>query len=138
MMAMEVLSRILIEVVENKDYEYHWKCKPSKITHLCFLDDLILFCNVEKKSIALLAEALDKFKEWSNLRHNNAKSIVYFSGLSQEKRKKFACMLSIEKGLFPFKYLSVSMVDSKLTYNDYKPLIDKILGRTNLWKSKFL
>lgn len=41
--AMEVLSRILARVANHKDFEFHWKSKPNKITHLCFTADLIFF-----------------------------------------------------------------------------------------------
>lgn len=46
--------------------------------------------------------------------------------------------LDLKESITPFTYLGVPIVTSKLSCNDYKPLVDKILVRINSWKSKFL
>lgn len=114
MMAMEVLSRILSKIVEHKEFEFHWKCKSNRITYICFVDDLILFCKVEEKSISLLVEALDKFYLSFGFKHNKAKSNVFFSGIAREDRQKYSIMLGMEESSIPFKYSGVPLIDSKI------------------------
>lgn len=32
------------QVRENGDFKYHWGCKDVELTHLCFVDDLLMVC----------------------------------------------------------------------------------------------
>ena len=42
---MELLSMVLSKTTsENPTFAYHWRCHQTKTTHLCFTDDLMLFC----------------------------------------------------------------------------------------------
>ena len=47
-LVMEVLSMLIRHKVEQhtssgQSFQYHWRCSKTKITHLCFTDDLMLF-----------------------------------------------------------------------------------------------
>ena len=44
----------------------------------------------------------------------------------------------MEAGFFPFRYLGVPLHSRKLNIHDYRPLLDKILGRIHWWSSKLL
>ncbi|KAL4383097.1 hypothetical protein GQ457_15G000930 [Hibiscus cannabinus] len=43
-LVMNVLSRLLDIVAEKGIFQYHPKCKRVRLTHLCFADDLLIFC----------------------------------------------------------------------------------------------
>nr|GFB78172.1 RNA-directed DNA polymerase, eukaryota, reverse transcriptase zinc-binding domain protein [Tanacetum cinerariifolium] len=55
---MEVLNLVLRrEIKNNPSFRYHWLCKEVKLTHLCFTDDLLLFCNGDSKSVSVMKKA---------------------------------------------------------------------------------
>ena len=41
---MEYLSRILTVPNGHEHFKFHPRCKDLKLNHLCFADDLMLFC----------------------------------------------------------------------------------------------
>nr|GEX76488.1 RNA-directed DNA polymerase, eukaryota, reverse transcriptase zinc-binding domain protein [Tanacetum cinerariifolium] len=48
-LVMEMLSLIVQDRVEKrKEFKYHFGCKNLKLTHVCFADDLLMFCNGDK------------------------------------------------------------------------------------------
>jgi hypothetical protein len=80
-LAMEGLTGIINQSVQGSAFKYHWRCKPTKLTHICFADDLMLFCHADPDSIMVLKSSLDKFSTLSGLTINLAKSSLYLSGL---------------------------------------------------------
>lgn len=48
---MEYLSKCMNTLHHNAQFHYHPKCKRSKIPHLMFADDLLLFCKLDIESI---------------------------------------------------------------------------------------
>lgn len=42
-MCMEVLSKLLDKTAHEGDFGYHPKCKDLSLTHLIFVDDLVIF-----------------------------------------------------------------------------------------------
>jgi len=52
------------------------------LTHVCFDDDLLLFSRGDVGSITQLLEAFNMFSDASGLKANQAKSSIYFGGVS--------------------------------------------------------
>jgi hypothetical protein len=73
-LAMEVLSGLLGIMASDRDFRYHWRCDKEKITHLCFADDLLVFCRADAKSVCLVKGCLDQFRYLSGLVPNPGKS----------------------------------------------------------------
>lgn len=61
-MCMNMLSRRIDMAVRDRVFGYHLNCKNMMLTHLCFADDLMVFVDGKKQSIAVdtLAFALRK------------------------------------------------------------------------------
>jgi len=55
----EVLSGLLGIIATKKEFRYHWRCEKEKITHLCFADDLLVFCRADVQSVRLVKECLE-------------------------------------------------------------------------------
>jgi len=60
-LAMTGLGGIIQQTIQQSTFKYHWRCKPTGITHICFADDLMLFCHADPASIGVLKSSLDKF-----------------------------------------------------------------------------
>nr|KAJ0215658.1 hypothetical protein LSAT_V11C300101270 [Lactuca sativa] len=45
-LVMEVFNLMLKKCIrEDNGFKFHWRCKKQEITHLCFADDLMVFCH---------------------------------------------------------------------------------------------
>ncbi|GKG04546.1 RNA-directed DNA polymerase, eukaryota, reverse transcriptase zinc-binding domain protein, partial [Tanacetum coccineum] len=83
-LVMEVLNLVLKrEINRSLSFKYHWLCKELNLTHLCFADDLLLFCNGDSNSIAVLKKALMEFGGMSGLLPNITKSVVFFGNVKE-------------------------------------------------------
>lgn len=80
---MKMLAKILKKEEKRPSLNYHWSCKENKITHLCFVNDLILFCKAETDSVLILGEVFNSFYKWSSLKANHTESNMLFSSVSR-------------------------------------------------------
>lgn len=77
---MESLSRKLKqEARTNPNFSYHKNCRKNEINHLCFADDLLIFCSGAEDSIAVVNQCL---KEFANVSGRIFKSTIYYGDLS--------------------------------------------------------
>lgn len=61
-LVMEVLTLMIRRKIEQDGrFKYHWRCERVKLTHICFADDLMLFCHADHNSVSVLKKALDEF-----------------------------------------------------------------------------
>nr|GEU34561.1 hypothetical protein [Tanacetum cinerariifolium] len=71
-LVMEVMSLIVQDKGErNKEFGYHFGCKQMKLTHVCFVDDLLTFCQDINKFLkgflwnqVELSRGKAKLEEW--------------------------------------------------------------------------
>ncbi|XP_074299401.1 uncharacterized protein LOC141630492 [Silene latifolia] len=112
---MEYLTRVLNVVQEYEEFKYHPLCKQLKLSHLCFADDLLLFCKGDGRSIVLLLRAFATFSAASGLKMNDSKSNIYGNGMIQGLLQEVADLSGLKVGTLPFKYLSVPIAPRKLS-----------------------
>lgn len=62
---MEYLTRILNKVADMRDFGYHTKCRGLKLNHLCFVDDILLFCKGNYQLVMLLLRGMQSFSNAS-------------------------------------------------------------------------
>ncbi|GKD20206.1 ty3-gypsy retrotransposon protein [Tanacetum coccineum] len=98
-----------VQIARNPSFKYHWLCKDVSLTHLCFADDLLLFCHGDSKSASVLKKALDEFGD-----------------------------MPFSVGSLPVRYLGVPLISKRLYAKDCQPLIDKVKKRILGWKNKVL
>lgn len=109
-----------------------------KLSHLAFADDLFLLCAATPHSSSIFKDTLHTFYHMVGLRPNMQKSVVFFSGVSQELKDNLAAILSIPECPLPVKYLGVPLISSKLSHGDCIVLKDIIVKRVTSWSSKLL
>ncbi|KAJ6952190.1 hypothetical protein NC653_041365 [Populus alba x Populus x berolinensis] len=137
-LAMEGLSGIIRQTISSSNFQYHWRCKPTNITHLCFADDLMMFCHADTDSIRVLKTSLDIFSSLSGLHINLAKCSLYLSGIDSRLRSSIADSIGIQEKVLPVRYLGVPLISTRLTHTDCIPLMERIIARIKLWTSSSL
>lgn len=135
---MEYLSRSLVYESMLHSFGFHPRCKRSKLTHLCFADDLMLFCKADLSSIRALVNCLDSFSQSFGLIANSAKSAIYAAGVSTQLGEAIAASTQFSLGKLPFRYLGVPLSSKRLSVADCEVLVDKMTSRIKVWNAKSL
>lgn len=53
-LAMTIYSRLMEEYsVKSVYFEFHYRCSKTRLTHLCFADDLLIFSEASLNSVHL-------------------------------------------------------------------------------------
>lgn len=81
--AMNCLSLLLDKAAEEGKFGYHYACRDTKLTHLCFADDLLIFCDGSLQSVKNVLEVLESFKQLSGLSVSISKTCFFSSGVHQ-------------------------------------------------------
>nr|GFA44405.1 hypothetical protein [Tanacetum cinerariifolium] len=78
-MVMEFFTLVMEKNVRiTPDFNYHFGCKHLKITHICFADDLLVFCHGDHCSMKLIKDSIDEFGKCSGLLPNFSKSSLFW------------------------------------------------------------
>ena len=105
---MEFLSMIFAKkTTDDPRFTFHWRCQPSRISQLCFADDLILFCGGSVQAATVLKEVLSIFTAHSGLLPNRSKSSVFVAGNNEVLHNAICDLFGFVKGALPVKYLGV-------------------------------
>ena len=64
------------KITKDDAFSYHWRCEATRTTHICFVDDLLLFCGGSLQAVSLLKDSLDTFFSCSGMEANCSKSVV--------------------------------------------------------------
>ncbi|GJZ34169.1 RNA-directed DNA polymerase, eukaryota, reverse transcriptase zinc-binding domain protein [Tanacetum coccineum] len=138
-LVMEVFNMIMItNIGENGKFKYHYGCKDLKLTHMCFVDDLLVLCNRDTESLKVVKKSLDDFSSVSRLFPNLSKSTIFFGSISDSLKEDMLKILPFKCGKLPIKYLGVPLLAKRLGVKDCQSLIDNVENRINCWKNKFL
>ncbi|GFY85620.1 hypothetical protein Acr_04g0003580 [Actinidia rufa] len=89
-------------------------------------------------SVRLSIECLKKFGEYSRLRINNIKSNVFMAGINREDMEEIKAIIGLNMGTFPFRYLGIPVAASKLTIEQFNPLISRISKYISAWAGAIL
>ena len=119
-------------------FDYHPKCKRIGLTHLCFVNDLMIFTKGNLHSIMGIQNILKLFYSYFGLQLNAAKSELFSSGIKRDLVDEIQRVTGFKHGVLPVRYLGVPLISKRLTIKDCAPLIDKISARINGWSTRFL
>ncbi|XP_057951075.1 uncharacterized protein LOC131145916 [Malania oleifera] len=99
------------------------------VTHLVFADDLMLFSGGDVVSVKYLMDCLKEFAQCSGLSANCLKSNLFQTRMKANDLEEVINQTGIKEGVFPFRYLGIPLMSSRLNAAHYKPLIDRIAGK---------
>ncbi|XP_074300346.1 uncharacterized protein LOC141631595 [Silene latifolia] len=102
-LCLDYLSRILMITQKHPKFRYHPLCKRIGLSHLCFVDDLILFCKGERASIDLMLNSFHFFSKASGLTMNSDKSNFYCNRMDEDLIQEVERVIGIKKSVVPFK-----------------------------------
>ncbi|KAH0735285.1 hypothetical protein KY285_010992 [Solanum tuberosum] len=135
---MEYLSRILRKMSDLPDFKFHPLCKVTKLTHLIFADDLMIFCRGDMSSVTRVMEALDHFSQVTGLIANLDKSNIFIAGVGDEVKQNILTKTGFSLGTPPIKYLGLPLTSKKWTKMECQQLVDKIIARIQSAYAKLL
>ncbi|XP_057248008.1 uncharacterized protein LOC130590095 [Beta vulgaris subsp. vulgaris] len=97
------------------------------LNHLCFADDVVLFCKGEYKSVHLLLQGINLFAATAGLKASPAKSEFFSCGLNDQEIIRIKESSGFNHGNLPFRYLGVPISTNKLSAADCEKLVEKMI-----------
>ncbi|KAL0740389.1 hypothetical protein Bca4012_081902 [Brassica carinata] len=130
-LAMNCLSLSLNKATQLGQINYHPKCARTGLTHLCFADDLLIFCDGSVESVNCILQILQDFENRSGLGISLQKTYIFSAGLKPHEVENIKQATGLTSGTLPVRYLGVPLCTKKLSLLNCAPLLQAI-------KSKFL
>lgn len=75
-LVMEYLHGCMNTMKKDPNLNFHLKCGRMGITHLCFADDLLIFCRGDLVSVQMIHKDFLQFYKASSLEANADKSSI--------------------------------------------------------------
>ncbi|KAL9840168.1 putative RNA-directed DNA polymerase [Arabidopsis thaliana] len=135
---MNVLSHMIDEAAVRRNIGYHPKCEKLSLTHLCFVDDLMVFIDGQQRSIEGVINIFHEFAGKSGLHISLEKSTLYLAGVSEPNRDHILSAFPFASGQLPVRYLGLPLMTKQMTTADYSPLIDKVRSKISSWTARSL
>lgn len=137
-LVMDYLSRALKLASSLNDFKFHPLCKSLKLTHLCFADDLMIFCKGNHNDVKRMMEGFNHFTHVTGLHANTQKSQIYIVGVDDNVKNDLTMLTSFTLGQFPFRYLGIPLSPSRWTKTDCQVLVDNIGKKISSWATRHL
>ena len=141
---VEILSRMIRFDTASPDFNFHQFCASTRLTHLVFADDIVLFCRGDIGSVRILMDCLRRFGRYSGLRINSDKSAVFLGSVpdgrdgGEDEASPILAATGFAVGTFPFRYLGIPVGPHELLERDYAPLFARISGYLSEWAKRNL
>ncbi|GLJ14706.1 hypothetical protein SUGI_0238400 [Cryptomeria japonica] len=110
----------------------------ENVTHQQFADDTMLFGKSSLAEAKQFKEIMLNYTRALGLEVNMHKSEIYIINTSEVEAKKICRLIRFKKGMFPCKYLGLSMDRGVRVNRLWEPVKEKIKQRVSSWKGKWL
>ncbi|GKA11711.1 RNA-directed DNA polymerase, eukaryota, reverse transcriptase zinc-binding domain protein [Tanacetum coccineum] len=138
-LVMKVLNLLMKKnISETTCFRYHLGCKRLKITQICFVGDLMVFCNGDTSSAKVVKRTLEEFSRVSGLKPNMQKSTIFIRGTNVMEQNCILKLIPFSVGKLPMRYLGVPLITKQLSVSECKPFIEKVEKRILNWKNRTL
>lgn len=96
-MGMEYLSKLIQDKIQEKAWiPFAFKNKDPKISHLLFVDDIILFSKANLKSFQAIQDILNVLTNASGMEINTQKLKIWFSKSVSKQTKSSIQLLALD------------------------------------------
>ena len=136
--AMNYLSLMLDKEARSGYFTYHHQCHKTKLTHLSFADDLLIFIDGSLASVQRVLQILHEFEKRSGLAVSMQKTSFFASGLTDQEIAVIQASTGMQCGSLPMRYLGVPLCTKKLNLLNCEPLIQQVKKRFSSWSAKAL
>ncbi|KAL9659064.1 hypothetical protein QQ045_018630 [Rhodiola kirilowii] len=136
--AMECLSRMMKRLNKSIGFYYHPKCHHIKLSHIIFVDDLILFSSGRYSAISAIKEVVNEFLNCSGLSINFQKSHLFTGGMTDGKVAWVEDVICTNASPLPVRYLGLPLTSRSLSRKDCDILTERTTARLNSWSNRFL
>ena len=110
------------------------------ISHLLFVDDILLFSNGSQSEIKEIKKILEIFMKATGMQVNYRKSQLILEGFNRQEKSQITSVLPFDvyKLEDPFKYLGFWLKPDKYRKQDWNWLLAKIEAKISHWSFKWL
>lgn len=136
--AMNCLSKLLNRASANGSIGFHPRTQSTRLTHLSFADDLLIFIDGSLSSVQHVLQVLREFELRSGLAVSVQKSSFFSSGLSQLEIDVIQASTGMPHGTLPVRYLGVPLCTRKLSLIHCEQLIQQVKAKFTSWTVKTL
>ncbi|PKU72688.1 Putative ribonuclease H protein [Dendrobium catenatum] len=137
--AMDYFSRCINFIFEKYPSMYYLTKYGFPISHLCFADDFMIFCNGNLNHIKKIKSFLNNFFLESGLSINDLKSSFYTSKhFTLAKINRISSITHFAHQTLPFKYLGAPIFRGLKKSHLFDEIIQKMIDRISSWEFHFL
>ncbi|RZB71178.1 Inositol hexakisphosphate and diphosphoinositol-pentakisphosphate kinase VIP2 [Glycine soja] len=137
-LCLEFFSRNISSLKDDANFKFHLNCAGIQLSHLVFANDIMLLSRGDIPSVSTMFAKLQYFCRVSGLSISCDKSAIYSVGIRPHKLSHTQQLTGFSLGGFPFRYLGVPFLSSRLNVCHYAPLLFKITGLIQGWSRKSL
>lgn len=137
-LCMEYLSRRLQQYTTRLFFHFHPKCVESMISHLAYVDDLLLFSRGDLSSVIVLSPCLAQFGKMAGLIANITKSSIYMARVEEYIKLQLLDITDVQDDALPFIYLGIPLALVKLKMAYYNSLMDNLVKKIKSWPNNTL
>jgi len=139
-LAMNSLSIHINKVVTENRCRPIMICRNNFISHILFVDDVLIFAMLCRISWICLSDILERFQRASGLIINKAKSTLFHNDVNMELVNWISELFGIEtwslkEGL---KYLGFQLKAKGYSKNDWQWLIERYYKKISAWEYRSL
>ncbi|XP_048610008.1 uncharacterized protein LOC125585277 [Brassica napus] len=135
---MNSLSHLLNKAATENKLGFHSHCKKTKLTHLSFADDLLIFIDGSIESVQCVLQVLKDFEIRSGPAISMQKTSFFASGLTDDEINRIQVSTGMSCGSLPFRYLGVPLNSRKLSLSNCNVLLQQMKSKFSSWSIKTL
>jgi hypothetical protein len=137
---VEALNRGIVEAKSHGEFQGIVISPNLNITHLLFVDDVLIFCNGQRSDVQKLSDILELFGNATGMNINEINSTLSTHNMELEEQGCYMDLFPFEqweldKGL---KYLGFHLKPNNYRKGYWKWILDKLEKRLKGWSFRWL